>query len=68
MKFLLFILVTLVFFLNISTDDAMANQIEYCNLVELYESQSGVEHHKRDGHPNYNEVNCERIKNKSRVD
>lgn len=68
MKFLLFIFVTLVFFLNVSTDDAMENQIEYCNLVELYESQDGVEYHKRDGHPNYNEVNCERIKNKSRVD
>lgn len=50
------------FFLNVSTGDAMLHQIEYCELVELYESQEGIEYHKRDGHPNYNEVNCERIK------
>ncbi len=68
MKFILCIVVILVFFLNVSTDDAMLHQIEYCKLVELYELQEGIEYHKRDGHPNYNEVNCERIKNKSRVD
>ena len=54
MKFIGFIVVALVVLLNVSTDEAMQAQIEYCNLVELYESQDGIEPHLRDGHPNYN--------------
>ena len=68
MKFIGFIVVALVVLLNVSTDEAMQAQVEYCNLVELYESQDGIEPHLRDGHHNYNKVDCERVKNKSRVE
>lgn len=66
MKFIGFIVVALVVLLNVSTDEAMQAQFEYCDLVELYESQDDIEPHLRDGHPNYNKVDCERFKNKSR--
>ena len=68
MKFIGFIVVALVVLLNVSTDEAMKAQVEYCDLVELYESQDDIEPHLRDGHPNYNKVDCERVKNKSGVE
>lgn len=62
MKFLFFIVVAIVLFLNVSTEDGVKAQVEYCELVELYESQDNIEYHKRDGHPNYNGVNCDKIR------
>ena len=54
MKFIGFIVVALVVFFGVSTDEAMKAQVKYCDLVDLYESQDDIDPHLRDGHPNYN--------------